>query len=115
MALSDYLTSDEWDGCFYCFAGQQGNDRKDLGASMRATIAVLLAKGYKFQGLDEHGNKYAHVTGTNNADKLITAMFGGNVDFRKVLVIGRNFIKAHAPSLLTETDEEWEAIINKQN
>lgn len=109
MALSDYLTSDEWDGCFYYYAGL---GELDFGASIKELIPKLIAKGYRFTGFDKDGNKFAKIHNTGNAEKLVTAMFdNGKADLRKALISGREFIKKHAPELLTETDAEWNTML----
>jgi hypothetical protein len=107
MALSDYLTGDEWDACFYAFLGQ--HQTSDFGASMRLTIDALLANGYRFSGLDEYGNKVAQVARMTNSRKI--KVFFGNLSSDKVIKIldnGRSFLKTHLPNLVDETDEEWE-------
>jgi hypothetical protein len=107
MALSDYLTSDEWDACYYAFLGKAA--ARNLGTSMHKTIDALLATGYRFAGLDEHGNK-SHYIPCGNGEKL--CMFLGNphgIDPLTVLDNGRNFLKQHLPDWVDETDEEWSA------
>ena len=106
MALSDYLTGDEWDGCFYASFGQ--HQAENLDASMHKTIQHLLQKGYSFTGLDGQGNKRVQVGNGINAPKLV--MFFGNsykLDPGELLDNGRNFLKQHAPELVDETDQEW--------
>ena len=106
MALSDYLTSDEWDACFYAYFGQHHTD--NFGVSMRTTIDALLEAGHRFSGLDESGNKSQQVGNGVNAPKLL--IFTGNpcsVDVLTCLDSGRRFLKEKLPSLVDESDEEW--------
>lgn len=110
MALSDYLTGDEWDGCFYAMLKKHA--APDFGTSMRMTIDALLAKGYVFSGLDEKGNKKQQVCNGVNAPKIL--IFLGNpdqIDIPAILNNGRKFVKANIPEALGETDEEWEAFL----
>ena len=112
MALSDYLTSNEWDGCFYLLHG--AHRAPDLGASMRKTIDVLLEKGYEFSGLDKEGNKVQQVDEGVNAPKLL--IFLGDADaelLKSCLVNGRKFVQDHLPDLISETDEEWNEILSQ--
>lgn len=107
MALSDYLTSDEWDACLYMM--QRGEDA-NFGDAMHRTIQSLLSAGYQFAGLYADGNKKQQIPGTNNGKKL--CIFLGNphnCDVAAILDNGRNFIKKHLPDLVGETDEEWNA------
>jgi len=118
MALSDYLTNDEWDGMFYVFVGP-GNEYGDLGACMHTIIEKLLSKGYEFQGLDGEGHK-KEMLGGHNAPKvayLFSRVFGtpfekDSVDPGKMLLNGRAFIKEHLPELLTESDESWQEFVD---
>lgn len=108
MALSDYLTSDEWDACFYAAAGQHA--APNFGESMHKTIQALLESGYRFPGLDEDGNKRVQVENGVNAPKA--CIFLGNpykCDIIHILDRGREFWKQHLPRLVDETDEEWAA------
>lgn len=112
MALSDYLTSDEWDACFYTSIGQ--HNLNDFGELMHKTIDKLIETGYKFEGLDEKGDRKIQIPNTKNGEKL--CMFLGNpynIDPLKVADNGRNFLKTHCPELVNESDEEWEKIINE--
>ena len=106
MALSDYLTSDEWDACFYASFGQHQSE--SFGASMHKTILTLISAGYEFSGLDEFGNKRETVGGGVNAPKV--CIFLGNphnVDVLQCLDNGRKFLKEQYPVLVDETDDEW--------
>ena len=107
MALSDYLTSDEWDACFYASLGQ--NNAANFGDSMHKTIGGLLEAGHIFPGLDAEGGKLEQVECGVNAPKV--CIFLGNphkVDVLQCLDRGRTFLKEHLPSLVDETDDEWE-------
>jgi hypothetical protein len=116
MALSDYLTSTEWNGMFYMFAGPR--EWHDLGQCMHVVIEELLKVGYCFEGLDEKGQKKEQVGGGVNTTKLaflFEALFGRSgyesrrdIDPLALLADGRAFIKDHAPALLHESDESWE-------
>ena len=108
MALSDYLTGEEWDACFYAALGR--HKAENWGDSMRKTINLLLSTGYRFPGLDERGNKRVQVETGVNARKM-TLWFGNpyRVDVLSILENGRRFLKARAPELVDETDEEWAA------
>src|SRR5690606_6743273 len=112
MALSDYLTGDEWDACFYASLGQNQSD--NIGESMRKTIADLLAAGHDFPGLDENGDKRVQVCSGVNAPKMMV-FFGnpGGVDVLEILDNGREFLKRKLPTLVDETDEEWHGQIEK--
>ena len=111
MALSDYLTSDEWDACYYVHYGRMGEGVVSLADSMHKTIDKLLEKGYKFSGLDEKGQKLQQVENGINAEKLVGAMMG-TMQLSEAIEIfgkGRAFLKEHCPEMVDETDEEWEA------
>lgn len=103
MALSDYLTGDEWDACWYFYCGKGGN----FGESMHSTIDAMLAKGYRFRGLDERGAKDHQISSNNPSKVLIFLGNPHNVDIMALLENGRRFVKENAPDLLEETDEEW--------
>jgi len=106
MALSDYLTGNEWDACFYASFGKSHSN--NFGSSMRLTINRLLEEGYKFSGLDKDGNKKIQVENGINAPKV--CIFLGNsydCDILEILKNGRNFLKDKCPSLVDETDKEW--------
>lgn len=107
MALSDYLTSEEWDACFYASLGQHATG--NFGSSMHKTIDALLAVGHNFPGLDENGGKFCQVCNGVNAPKV--CIFFGNPHKVDVLIIlnnGREFLKSQLPSLVDETDAEWQ-------
>ena len=109
MALSDYLTSDEWDACFY--ANIHGGT-SNFGESMRNTIAKLLKTRYKFPGLNEDGSKKVQVENGVNAPKVCIWLGNPyNCDVLEILQNGRNFLKQHCPELIGETDEEWDEIL----
>ncbi len=106
MALSDYLTGNEWDACFYASIGQHVED--NFGTSMHRTIDALLATGYRFAGLNDDGSKSVQVENGVNAPKV--CIFFGNpheVDILAILDNGRRFLEQYLPSLVDETDEEW--------
>jgi len=112
MALSDYLTSNEWDACFYASLGQHHSP--NFGQSMHKTVDALLATGHTFPGLDENGDKKCQVENGVNAPKV--CIFLGNphnVDVMGCLDNGRNFLKGVLPSLVDETDEEWLQQLNR--
>lgn len=110
MALSDYLTGDEWDACFYAMLKKSA--APDFGTSMHMTIDALLAKGYVFSGLDEKGHKKQQVCNGINASKIM--IFFGDTDGIDVVGIlnnGRQFVQKNIPELLGETDDEWQAFL----
>ena len=110
MALSDYLTGNEWDACFY--ASFNKSAFPDFGASMRHTISKFLEAGYKFPGLTEAGEKSVQVEDGVNAPKIL--IFLGNpagVNVREITLNGREYVKEHCPELLGETDEEWTEMV----
>lgn len=112
MALSDYLTSDEWDACFYASFGQHAS--KNFGESMRKTIDALLKIEYVFEGLDSYGNKLQQVENGINAPKVCIWLGNPyNVNVLNCLTKGRNFLKQYLPSLVDETDEQWEIEIEQ--
>jgi len=106
MALSDYLTGDEWDACFYASMGQHAG--LNFGESMHKTIDALLANGYVFSGLNEKGHKLRQVCNGINAPK-VCLFFGNphNVDVLRILNNGRLFLNQHLPSLVDESDDDW--------
>lgn len=113
MALSDYLTSDEWDACFYV-SFSANSSGTTFGATMHKVIDKLLSKGYEFQGLDGSGNKRDQIHGTGNPEKV--CIWLGNpreCDTTAILTAGRKFLKKHAPEWVDETDEEWAAEVAK--
>lgn len=106
MALSDYLTDDEWDACFYYFM-YPTKGFTDLGQAMRQVIENLLTEGYQFEGLDETGNKKRQLP-SGNPSKIMMFFDGAKPDqIIKLMSNGREFLKKNAPKLLLETDEEW--------
>jgi hypothetical protein len=110
MAISDYLTEAEWDGCYYVFSHQSRGSFNDV---IHQVVPALYEKGYQVQGLTADCTKIQTVTG-NNTLKLKAAM--GNetkVYLEPVIINGRNFIKQHLPELIKETDEQWEAWIKE--
>ena len=112
MALSDYLTSEEWNACFYLSLGKHQAD--NFGASMHITIDYFLKKGYKFPGLTDTGDKKEQVEDGVNAPKVL--IFLGNPEHLDVFAIiqsGRKFVKNLCPELLNETEEEWVEISAK--
>jgi hypothetical protein len=109
MALSSYLTSDEWDACFYASMGKCAGD--NFGDSMHKTIDALLKAGYTFSGLDSKGNRFSPVGDIENAPKM-SIFFGKlEVDILAIYINGRNFLKIHCPELVGETDNEFELTI----
>lgn len=109
MALSNYLTGDEWDACFYASMGKCA--APDLTQSMRKTVDHLLKNGYTFEGLDEDGDSVKQVGDGENAPKLATLMGIESMDVNKVLEMlnnGRRFISEHCHKLLNESDEDWD-------
>jgi hypothetical protein len=110
MALSDYLTSDEWDACFYALLGSVGEKNNcRLGDTMRDLISQLLASGYTFEGLDDNGQKLSQIHGTGNPRKMVWMVCGGATpeEVLTCLENGRNFLKIHLPAVIDETDEQW--------
>jgi hypothetical protein len=107
MALSDYLTSDEWDACYYAF--RSGASQADnFGDSMHRTIERLLATGYRFPGLTEGGEKHVQIV-SDNATKFVQAVFHemDRETFLGIVESGRAFLREHCPDMLVETDQEW--------
>ena len=109
MALSDYLTNEEWDACFYAFVGPgpKGQSWTDLGQCMHAVIDAAIAGGYSYDGLTSTGEKKHQIPSDNPSKILIWLGNPHGVDILGVLRSGRTWIKAHLPDWLTETDEEW--------
>lgn len=106
MALSAYLSGDEWDACFYASFGK--SQAADFGSSMHMTIDALLAAGYEFEGLDKNGDRVKPIGDIENAPKLL--VFFGQCSKAEVLQFlknGRDFLKKHCPALVNETDDEW--------
>jgi len=62
MALSNWLTRDEWDACFV-MGHKSEKESKGLGDVLRNGIGELVKAGYKFTGIeaDEEGN-YEKIT-----------------------------------------------------
>lgn len=115
MALSDYLTGEEWDACFYLHIHDNLRRQKttepmmSLGDHMHYLIAELLRRGYKFSGLDENGNKKQQVCDGINAAKFSGLFFGEwqPEPIRQIMESGRNFMKQHCAELVFESDEDW--------
>lgn len=105
MALSDYLTDDEWDACFYAHLNHEASN---FGEVMHDTIDALLREGYTFQGLDEKGNKLRQIHSKNPSKILIFLGNPENYDVLSVIKNGREFLKKHCNHLVAETDAEWE-------
>ncbi len=104
MALSDYVTSDEWDACFYVW---RAFGIADLGSAMRSTIQHVSAKGYEFRGVTPEGRKLQQVA-NDNPKKLVALIGGENPALLiKCFENGREFLKRHDPELVRETDDEW--------
>jgi hypothetical protein len=110
VALSDYLTSNEWDACYYAVFGYSMVPSGNFGESMNNTIQKLLESGYKFEGLDEKGRKKHQVQGSENAKKLVHIFFGekNGISVADVLDNGRTFLKGVCPEMVSENDYEWE-------
>lgn len=111
VALSNYLTDDEWDACFYASMGR--SHAPDFGQSVHLTIESLLAVGYRFQGLDEKGQKKDQVPNNNGRKLLIWLGNPDKVDVVEIYTNGRNFLKKHCPDMVDETDEEFEKAMRK--
>jgi hypothetical protein len=106
MAISDYLTEAEWDGCYYVFLGQHTGSLVDI---IKQIVPALYDKGYTVEGLLPDCTLVKTMSG-NNAIKLKAAMGTETKTYLKsVPNNGRNFIKQHLPELIKETDEQWEA------
>lgn len=105
MALSDYLSDDEWDACYYASFGQHASS--NFWESMYKTIEALSAAGYEFDGLYADGTRKTQVSSRNPSKLLIFLGNPNGVDILGILDSGRAFLKKHLPSLVDETDEEW--------
>ena len=112
MALSDYLTNDEWDACYY--VAMIAHRGENFGDSMQQTITALLKNGYRFTGLDEYGMKLEQVEDGINAPKILIFLGNPNkIDTLPLLENGRRFLKLFAPALLAEPDELWDELVEK--
>lgn len=114
MALSDYLTGDEWDACFYRNLLSE-DISPSFGHSMKETIQELLKRGHKFPGLNNDGSKKQQVEDGVNAPKI--GIFFGNsegLNVRAILRNGRNFLKENYTDMVLETDEEFEDLLKKE-
>jgi hypothetical protein len=112
MALSDYLTGDEWDACYY--VAMIAHRGENFGDSMQQTIVALLKNGYRFTGLDEYGMKVEQVEDGINAPKLFIFLGNPNkIDTTPILENGRRFLRLFAPALLAESDEIWAELVAK--
>lgn len=110
MTLSDCLTDDEWDGCYYIYLLHAKNNLS-IGDVIRAVVRSLYEKGFYCKGIDINGNKLAYVP-NNNDRKLKAALTGVNTyDMQHSLENGRKFIKEHLPEQLGETDDEWKTFL----
>ncbi len=88
MALSNWLTRDEWNTVYFAGLGAAINGAKceNLGDQMHLGIGELVKAGYKFQGIiaDENGN-YEKVTQCCNGNETVLAeMIGGYGGFDKL-------------------------------
>ena len=89
MALSNWLTRDEWNACFILGWKKLARKRNisseeqvDLSTQMRAGIAVMAKAGYKFKGInaDENGD-FEKVTQCCKGNESCLAEFlTGNLD-----------------------------------
>lgn len=112
VALSDYLTNEEWDACYY--VAMIGHKGENFGDSMQQTIEALLANNYSFRGLDEHGMKLQQVGDGVNAPKVLIFLGNPNkIDTLPILENGRSFLKQFAPALVVESDEIWAGLVAK--
>ena len=112
MALSDYLTGDEWDACYY--VAMIAHRGENFGDSMHQTIEALLANNYSFRGLDEHGMKLQQVEDGINAPKILIFLGNPNkIETLPILENGRRFLKLFAPELVVESDEIWAKLVAK--
>lgn len=112
MALSDYLTSDEWDACFYRWVSA---GISDFGTAIRETVFGVAKTGYVFEGVTAECEKIKQIPNTNNADKVVAIVKGDRHPGQLLvtsLVKGRFFIKRNAPSLLSEDDAKFAEILD---
>ena len=109
MALSDYLTDDEWDACFYANVGPgpDGRTFANFGDCMHAVIDAALATGYRYPGLTDSGEKRSQLASANPLKICIWLGNPHDVYILGVLKSGREWMKTHLPAWVTETDEEW--------
>lgn len=110
MALIDYITSQEFDACFYTFIVDK---RPTFEIAVDETVKNLLHSDYKFEGIDRSGNRVRKVRCDQKTKKLVNIWFKGKgeVDPRTMLNNGREFLKKVNPSLVKETDEEFANIM----
>ena len=116
--FSDHFTTQEWNAMYY-YVGH-GPSSVKYGCTLNAFHAILaavLVSGYTFSGLDINGKPTAvvDVDGAN----LRFAQTESQVNFQansedaiNALIQGREWVKVNAPSFLSETDEQWTAIVD---
>lgn len=102
MGFGDYLTDEEWDGCFYAqnLASCAG---PSFGDVMHNFMDKLMAKGYRPVGLGPGGEKIEQQP-SGNAQKFVNMAFGRltKTDVLELIESGRAFIKKNIPELLEE-------------
>lgn len=113
MALSDYLTSEEWDAIFYMMADPNVEEKaQNFGHAMRIQIERLQEAGHVFPGLDAEGNKVKQIA-SDNPEKIFAML---NEDAGKLVdcyAEGRKYLKEHYPGLVFDTDETYEQEIKE--
>lgn len=87
MALSNWLTRDEWNACYFAGMGEilDGKEAEGLGDQLRLGIGVLHRAGYKFRGIDSTPEgDYTKVTQCCEGNESVLAeMMGGYGGFNK--------------------------------
>ncbi len=103
MALSNWLTRDEWNACY--FTGLRQGTGSDLGQQLCAGIAALHQAGYKFKGIESSANgDYKKVTMCcEGNDSCLVEVMTGTLD-----VLGRaKELLLWAPGNLPGMDWSW--------
>lgn len=117
MALSNWLTRNEWNACY--FAGMKeaidGRPCNDLGEQMRLGIGVLHRAGYIFNGIKSTAKgDYEKVTQCCHGNEAILAeIIGGYGGFDGLARAKEVLVWANGPKLdwswLAEAAKEAEA------
>jgi hypothetical protein len=116
MSISNYLSDDEWDALYYLSFGPLGDPEGNLGLSMYNGVQALIEAGYEFEALDEEGEIPEDQEEVESINWMKLKMFTGNphnLDPFEHLRGGREFVNEYACELLHDTDEEFEAEIQK--
>lgn len=119
MALSNWLTRDEWNAVYFAGIKPILNTDKEyynLGNQLRLGIVELVKAGYKFRGIDadKDGNVVKRVQCCDGNETVLVEIYNGEFDYIKRAKETLKFTAREIPSLdLTWVQEIIEAMADK--